>query len=757
MVCWCENERDADQEGTPGPTVARGCTDLPWCVIFTGYLACLFAAAASLIGASDPRALKHGRDRYGRFCGADGDVKSFRYVYYYDLQGDLAKDKLSGICVQKCPAPDQEIKDLTPKPLFGGHSAGEAWFVALPSVPVAGRCVPYAPGAHTNSTQMCAYPRCRRPVGSAGPREPREVCGLARDGTGAYWLTSPPDQWVISGWREEGLSESEIQQRVEIMQKASPKITDQCQVLAQRSTSVRLTPSTTNSAYELFTRYTGVLFQQAKAIYDDRKLIVSLGIGGSLFVSFIIVCLFTCCVKYVLIALSWLLLGLLVIVDYILFVQAGVATGRTGHKVLDKLVHATEAIESIVGVDLENRIVEGLTQTYGEVHKSEDVLMLKLYFGLAVAVAFMIILLLCAMCTLRRQFRILVEISKEASHVIREMPSLLLFPFLNLATMAISAGAFLGIVISILTLEREVFVSWLDHRDLIRGGESKLASAFAWMRNPAHFEDAQRGGLLLTVFGFLWVYFFHEAIFIATIAYGVSHWYFYRDDPERSQGTGIRGRGWYFGQPVVLSYGNVCRYHLGSLAAGSFLVTLVTLPRLVLEYLERQRESSQEHNPLITVILWVARCCSCCLQKCVQFITEYAYVDMAISGKPFCSAARRSFKLFAQYPVQVAMDKMATAALKAVACISVPLLMAIAAYVLTGELNVICGSVVLLAFLTTRLVVGVYDICVTTLFVCAMRDSSEFGGRYMPAGLAAVLGLTRMEGSCRRSNEIELS
>merc|ERR1712007_250231 len=47
-------------------------------------------------------------------------------------------------------------------------------------------------------------------------------------------------------------------------------------------------------------------------------------------------------------------------------------------------------------------------------------------------------------------------------------------------------------------------------------------------------------------------------------------------------------------------------------------------------------------------------------------------------------------------------------------------------------------AVAILSYMTTRLVVGIYDICVSTLFVCVMRDCDHYGGKYMTDRLAAV-------------------
>jgi len=173
---------------------------------------------------------------------------------------------------------------------------------------------------------------------------------------------------------------------------------------------------------------------------------------------------------------------------------------------------------------------------------------------------------------------------------------------------------------------------------------------------------------------------------------------------------------------------------------GSFVMTLVTMPRIILEYINSQSEA--DANPVLKGIIWCTRCCLCCLQNCVQFITEYAYVYCAVTGSPFWSSARKSFQLIAKYPVQVALDKMMSRALGFLACLTIPLGMGVVAFLVVKGEKVACAlAIVPLAYITTRLVVGVYDVCVTTLFVCVMRDCEQFGGKYMPDRLLEVCGL----------------
>lgn len=88
---------------------------------------------------------------------------------------------------------------------------------------------------------------------------------------------------------------------------------------------------------------------------------------------------------------------------------------------------------------------------------------------------------------------------------------------------------------------------------------------------------AQRYLLFLVGFSILWVWFFHMGVFVTTISGAVSEWYFYRNDPDNANtvGRGVNDPGWGFGRPILLALSRNFRFHVGSLALGSFALALI--------------------------------------------------------------------------------------------------------------------------------------------------------------------------------------
>eukprot|EP00828_Plagiopyla_frontata_P032760 TRINITY_DN4262_c0_g2_i4.p1 TRINITY_DN4262_c0_g2~~TRINITY_DN4262_c0_g2_i4.p1 ORF type:complete len:280 (+),score=21.48 TRINITY_DN4262_c0_g2_i4:77-916(+) len=102
------------------------------------------------------------------------------------------------------------------------------------------------------------------------------------------------------------------------------------------------------------------------------------------------------------------------------------------------------------------------------------------------------------------------------------------------------------------------------------------------------------------------------------------------------------------------SFYRAFRYHLGSLAFGSFILALVQAIRLLLVYIQEQAEKTGiTDNKFIKFLLYCAQCCVACLERFIEFINRNAYIQIALQGKSFCNAARDGFMLLMQNPARM--------------------------------------------------------------------------------------------------------
>lgn len=89
------------------------------------------------------------------------------------------------------------------------------------------------------------------------------------------------------------------------------------------------------------------------------------------------------------------------------------------------------------------------------------------------------------------------------------------------------------------------------------------------------------------------------------------------------------------------------KFHLGSLAWGSFLIAVVTMIRVIFEYCVYQYEKANGDSIIFKIVTCCIRCYLKCLDCCVKFMNKNAYIQIALHNSSFCLAARESFWIMA--------------------------------------------------------------------------------------------------------------
>merc|ERR1711998_546488 len=124
------------------------------------------------------------------------------------------------------------------------------------------------------------------------------------------------------------------------------------------------------------------------------------------------------------------------------------------------------------------------------------------------------------------------------------------------------------------------------------------------------------------------------------IALSVVTWYFERDKSEIGNST------------VFASIRMAFTYHMGSAAFGSLIIAIIKLIRAIIMYL--QKKAAKAKNKLASAILCCIQCCMWCVEKCMKFINKNAYIQIAIFGYSFCTAARKAFFLILRNLLRIA-------------------------------------------------------------------------------------------------------
>ncbi|KAM4640535.1 choline transporter-like protein 4 isoform 1-T1 [Discoglossus pictus] len=252
---------------------------------------------------------------------------------------------------------------------------------------------------------------------------------------------------------------------------------------------------------------------------------------------------------------------------------------------------------------------------------------------------------------------------------------------------------------------------------------------------------------IYNVIGFLWCINFVIALGQCVLAGAFASYYWAFHKPKDIP---------YF--PVAGSFMRTLRYHTGSLAFGSLILTLVQIIRIMLEYLDHKLKDA--HNPCTRFLLCCLKCCFWCLEKFIKFLNRNAYIMIAIYGKNFCVSAKNAFKLLMRNIVRVVvLDKVTDLLIFFGKLLVVGGVGVLAFFFFTNRipfpndafksptlnyywipiLTVILGS-----YMIAQGFFSVYNMCVDTLFLCFLEDLERHDGSaekpyYMPKSLMSIL------------------
>ncbi|XP_006007447.1 choline transporter-like protein 1 isoform X1 [Latimeria chalumnae] len=220
--------------------------------------------------------------------------------------------------------------------------------------------------------------------------------------------------------------------------------------------------------------------------------------------------------------------------------------------------------------------------------------------------------------------------------------------------------------------------------------------------------------------GLIWISEFILACQQMTIAGAVVTYYFTRDKTDLPF------------TPILSSVYRLLRYHLGTVAKGSFIITLVKIPRMILMYIHSQLKGKE--NACARCMLKACICCLWCLEKCLNYLNQNAYTATAINSTNFCTSARDAFIILVENALRVAAintvgDFMLFLGKVLVVCCTgfagVMLLNTQRDYVVwVLPLIIVC----LFAFLVAHCFLSIFEMVVDVLFLCFAIETKHNDG-----------------------------
>lgn len=367
---------------------------------------------------------------------------------------------------------------------------------------------------------------------------------------------------------------------------------------------------------------------------------------------------------------------------------------------------------------------------------------------------------------LRKRISIAIELIKEASRAIGYMMSCLLYPLLTFSLIVICVVYWGTTALYLATSGSPLYrVVPTNASDPNCNGINANESCNPLEFDPSHYSPCPTDcffykyndeGLFQTnifnlqiynILGFLWCINFVIALGQCVLAGAFASYYWALKKPNDIPTCA-----------VASSFVRTLRYHVGSLAFGSLILTIVQAIRLILEYLDNKLREAE--NPLTRCLMCCLKCCFWCLEKFIKFLNRNAYIMIAIYGKNFCTSAKNAFMLLMRNILRVVvLDKITDLLLLFGKLLVVGGVGLLSFFFFSGRipisdtrfqspglnyywvplLTVVVGS-----YLIAQGFFSVYSMCIDTLFLCFLEDLERNDGSaekpyYMSKSLMTIL------------------
>ncbi|XP_041663893.1 choline transporter-like protein 4 [Cheilinus undulatus] len=394
-----------------------------------------------------------------------------------------------------------------------------------------------------------------------------------------------------------------------------------------------------------------------------------------------------------------------------------------------------------------------------------------LAFLIIISIAEAIILL--TLIFLRTRILIAIALIQESSRAVGHMMSTLLYPLVTFVFILVcvaywgatalylaTSGAPVYRVVSLnatssdcMSLNGTVDCNPLNFSSSSYPGCPSASCIFIKYNNEGLFQRNIYNLQIYNAVAFLWCVNFVIALGQCTLAGAFASYYWAFNKPHDIPTF-----------PLSASFLRSLRYHVGSLAFGALILTLVQIVRIILEYIDHKTRSAQ--NPVARFILCCLKCCFWCLEKFIKFLNRNAYIMIAVYGKNFCVSAKNAFSLLMRNILRVVvLDKVTDLLLFFGKLLVVGGVGVLAFFFFSGRillpgetfhsetLNYYWMPIITVVFGSYLIAHGffsVYNMCVDTLFLCFLEDLERNDGSlqkpyYMSKNLMKILSKSNKE------------
>lgn len=361
--------------------------------------------------------------------------------------------------------------------------------------------------------------------------------------------------------------------------------------------------------------------------------------------------------------------------------------------------------------------------------------MKEIYKWMAIVTGVLLLLALIFICMASKQIKRTTALVSEGTKVIKNSPAMMFVPLASYIAQLVAVSICALIICYLWTDPASSYQTTLGWAEELKAKANSTIDIAVDPNDLLKYETAY------VAFGGLWTYLFYDAIVTTIISGCVVYYYFIDQDT-----AGMKDSRYADNQTDLITLsqiGQVIRCNLGSMAFGSLILALISVVRIVLEYIDDQTKDVQDANILLKYALKCCKCFLMCFEKSIKFLTSYAYTFVILENRGFCSACYMSYTLLGEYATQIAINKMVCFVLYWIQSIVTPIVCFLCAYkqmtmndehIQDGTANayhyygplVPATAIFILALMLARSFAAVYEQTVTALTVCVLHDIREY-------------------------------
>lgn len=374
----------------------------------------------------------------------------------------------------------------------------------------------------------------------------------------------------------------------------------------------------------------------------------------------------------------------------------------------------------------------------------------KAFLWYSIIATIITVILLLLVWVMRSRVSFLAALFKETAHCLGSIPALFLQPIITFFFLVIFFAFWSTVVVCLATANypgipyktnffingTSTMADQVDRAAIQAQNIDKSANLKTFSVEPIEFDPMWVKSMWwMCLICLIWGSEFILGCQQMTIAGAVSHWYFRGEHAHSS--------------PVLYSIGKLLKYHLGSVAKGSFLITLFKIPRLILTYLHAKLSArADKGSECAKCGLKCGICCFYCLEKFIRYLNHNAYTIITIERCHFCKAAAKAFSTIVNNALQVAtINSVGDFILFLGKCIVTALSGIVGLLLLKRNSDLHFYAVPTLviciySFFIAHCILSLYEMVVDSLFLCVCEDRNMNGsdGKWKHSRLAELGG-----------------